>query len=253
MTLTPIKLFHKHSLSLQKWAQQVKTRGFTLVEVMIVMVLLGVVLTSLTSLLFSFTKKVSQENSRMEMREGLRNSLRTVEREIRNSAGVINSCPSSRCGGTTFTSNASVLVMAQPVFINDEPKSLDPTDINNNDIVVLRVLNNDLVMSRYTTTGSTYTDVHNQIKFRGLGTRNVLNGKINSTNFKVFSYFRGDGVEITTPNTNGHRANVIEIQLCGSNTQTYGQQSGGDIIECKVVDSRFLWKTYSSPTPPPTP
>ena len=251
MRLTPIKLLKKHSLSLQKWTKRVKVRGFSLVEVMIVMVLLGVVLTALTSLLFSFSKKVSQENTRMEMREDLRNSLRTVEREVRNSAGVINSCPSSRCGGTTFTSSATVLLMAQPVFVSDEPKTMDPTDVNNNDIVVLRVLNNDLVMSRFTTTGSTFTNVNNQVKFKGLGTRNVLNGKINNNNFKVFSYFRGDGVEITAPGTDGNRANVIEIQLCGSNTQTYGQQSGGDIIECKVVDSRFLWKTYSSPSPTP--
>ena len=107
MTLTPIKLFHKNCLSAFKQSQGKTVCGFTLLELLVVVIFLGSLLTTLTSLLFSYTKKVSQENSRMEMREGLRNSLRTVERAVRNSAGVINSCPSSRCGGNTFTSSAA--------------------------------------------------------------------------------------------------------------------------------------------------
>jgi type II secretory pathway pseudopilin PulG len=246
----PTRLFQRN-VSGRSGVGRRSQRGLTLVELMIVAVLLTFVGGTITAVMFSFTRKVSQENARMNMREQLRNTVRGLEKEVRNSSAALATCPVSRCG-TAFTAGPDTLILTQPVFINNYPKTLDPTNLADNDVVVLRVVNNNLLLNRYPTAGSTLPALANQVKYRGVGSNNVVRGRLGST-YKIFSYFRRDGVEITTPATGAADASLVEIQLCGSKTGTYGQQTGGNMIECKMVDTRFLWRSYASPTPSPTP
>ncbi|PIQ23890.1 hypothetical protein COW36_11465 [bacterium (Candidatus Blackallbacteria) CG17_big_fil_post_rev_8_21_14_2_50_48_46] len=243
-------------------SQQRFQKGLTLVELMVVMGLMSIVIVAITKLMFSFTTKMNQQNLSMQVREELRNTLRGLEKELRNGSGVIASCSSSRCGGQTYNSGADVLVIAQPIYNPDAtPKSLNPYGTGGNemdfDVVVFEKITDNtkippvknLVMSRFPGTGSAQVPLNKQVRYRGLSDINTgLHGKAGTSAYERFSYYNSNGNKITSalscpavPETPSKCPRVVEIQLCG--LKTYGAHN---LVECKMVDTRFLWQSYFS-------
>jgi len=92
-----------------------RTRGFTLIEMMISLVVLGIVMAGAITFFRGISKAVAGTSDRMDAMQNLRYALSTLDRELRN-AGA----------GTTGSQPALVYVSSSMVMFNADLVSLTP-------------------------------------------------------------------------------------------------------------------------------
>lgn len=209
----------------------------TLIEVMITLALLAVVMGTFTKFLFAYTEQSTVQELKLQLRENLRNTGRILEREVRNGRSVI---ASYNAGGVDYYSDGQTLIFTAPVFDNDYPKTLDPLDTTDNDVLIVRREGNDLVMDRFNASGSEYKDYQGRIVIKDLSATDAGG----NTNYDFFTYYDDNGSVIdlsgSAPHANIKDAELIEFTLCGSDTY-----KGTALRECKTLDSRFIWQSYA--------
>ncbi len=139
-----------------------KTRGITLIELMIVLVILSLVMMSIFSLYFTHQRTAYTQDEVVEVQQNLRIGMDSITRDIRmagflipynttpvsavnNNSGIVQPLPapdnvnSDAITVTTASASATVARISQPpagaVFTVDYPQSVDP--FNNDDVVTI--------------------------------------------------------------------------------------------------------------------
>lgn len=175
-------------------------KGFSLIEVMIAGAISLVLFSSLTELVFSYTKSSSKDIINLTLKENQRNLVRRLEKEIQEGACAIPSFTAPN--GTNYTASADTLILTVPIFNSDGTQrelssvTCSATSTSDNDVIVIRkdagsvTDPNDgkLIFSRFTGTGSNRAPILKLVLARG-----VMDKDPSNATYTIFNYLTQDG------------------------------------------------------------
>lgn len=205
-----------------------KINAFTLIEVLVASALSMVILGSLSSLVFSYTKLSTKDSIKLTIRENQRNAVRRIEKEIQEGRCAIGSYKS-------FTASSNTLIFTVPVFDSDSyPIQSDPCATTGNDVVVLSKDLDKLRFYRFADPASSKPSLSGSLLLKNI-TENNLTLETKPV-YNIFSFINDSGVEITPP-SGLDQTKMVKVSMCVS--EKYSDQIISDYKEIYV---RFLWK-----------
>src|SRR4030042_5309575 len=111
-------IVHRIKKSVNREPTTVNKNGFTLVELITSMAILGIASIMIASIYFAHARLFSNQNTSIDLSTESRLALDEMTNQIRESQSVVSSCP--LCGGDT-TSPTALVLQLWSLDVNDEP------------------------------------------------------------------------------------------------------------------------------------
>lgn len=180
------------------------SRGFTIVELVIAVVVAGILVTTLLTVTFSFYGNSIRSSTQARLAVESQNILRSIVEELRISSGVrasnTNSDPNAPVGGWT-TSNASlVLIISTPVLDSSNNYVINSTtgELYQNEIVYYA--NNKTLYKRYLADASAPGNQMKRSCPPAIATGTCPADVVLSNHFKDMNFVFYDQDNVTTTN-----------------------------------------------------